>query len=123
MKFKTDENLPVEAAEEVRQAGHDAVTVGDQQLAGQPDARVADIYQAEGRALLTLDLDFADIRAYPPGDYAGIIVLRPSVQTITNIRRLVGQVITLLPTEPAAGRLWIVDEGQIRIRGGPQGAP
>jgi hypothetical protein len=48
-------------------------------------------------------------------------VLRPSVQTITNIRRLVGQVIALLATEPLAGRLWIVDEGQIRIRAGTQG--
>jgi hypothetical protein len=79
---------------------------------------VADVCRAEGRAVLTLDLDFADIRVYPPSDYAGIIVLRPSVQTITNIRRLVGQVIALLPTEPLAGHLWIVDEGQVRIRAG-----
>lgn len=77
-----------------------------------------------GRAVVTLDLDFSDIRAYPPNDYAGIIVLRPSVQTITNTRRLIGQVIALLPTEPLAGHLWIVDEGQIRIRAGTtQGTP
>ena len=68
--------------------------------------------------MVTLDLDFSDIRVYLPSDYAGIIVLRPSVQTITNIRRLLGQVIALLPTEPLAGHLWIVDEGQIRIRAG-----
>jgi hypothetical protein len=36
MKFKTDENMPVEAAEELRQAGHDALSVADQLLAGQP---------------------------------------------------------------------------------------
>lgn len=123
MKFKTDENMPVEAADDLRQAGHDAVTVADQQLAGQSDVRVADVCKAEGRAVVTLDLDFSDIRVYPPSDYAGIIVLRPSVQTITNIRRLVGQVISLLPTEPLAGHLWIVDEGQIRIRAGTQGTP
>jgi hypothetical protein len=34
MKFKTDENMPVEAADDRRQAGHDAVTVADQQLVG-----------------------------------------------------------------------------------------
>ncbi len=74
--------------------------------------------------MVTLDLDFSDIRVYPPNDYAGIIVLRPSVQTITNTRRLIGQVIALLPTEPLAGHLWIVDEGQIRIRAGTtQGTP
>jgi hypothetical protein len=27
MKFKTDENMPVEAAEDLRQACHDAVTL------------------------------------------------------------------------------------------------
>jgi predicted nuclease of predicted toxin-antitoxin system len=123
MKFKTDENLPAEAAGDLRQAGHDAVTAADQRLAGASDVRVADVCRAEGRALLTLDLDFSDIRVYPPGDYVGIIVLRPSVQTITNIRRLVGQVITLLPTETLAGHLWIVDEGQVRIRAGTRGAP
>jgi predicted nuclease of predicted toxin-antitoxin system len=115
--------LPVEAAEDLRQAGHDAVKVVDQQLAGQPDVRIADVCRAERRALLTLDLDFADIRVYPPNDYAGMIVLRPSVQTITNVRRLVGQVIALLPSEPLTGQLWIVDEGQIRIRARTQGTP
>lgn len=29
MKFKTGENMPVEAADDLRQAGHDAVTVAD----------------------------------------------------------------------------------------------
>jgi len=104
MKFKTDENMPVEAAEDLRQAGHEAATVADQGLAGQPDGQVADACRAEARAILTLDLDFSDIRVYPPSGHAGIIVLRPSVQTITNIRRLVGQVIALLPTEPLAGQ-------------------
>jgi predicted nuclease of predicted toxin-antitoxin system len=123
MKFKTDENMPVEAADDLRQAGHDALTVADQQLAGQPDVRVAEVCQAERRALLTLDLDFSDIRAFPPSNYVGIIVLRPSVQTIKNIQRLVAQVIALAPTEPLAAHLWIVDESQIRIRAGTQGTP
>ena len=34
MRFKIDENLPVEAAELLRQAGHDAVTVLEQHLGG-----------------------------------------------------------------------------------------
>ena len=123
MKFKSDENMPVEAADDLRQAGHDAVTVADQHLAGQPDVRIADVCRAEGRAVVTLDLDFSDIRVYPPSDYAGIIVLRPSVQTITNTRRLVGQVIAMLPNEPLSGQLWIVDEGQIRIRAATPGTP
>lgn len=123
MQFKIDENLPVEAAEDLRQAGHDALTVAEQHLAGQSDLRVADVCRAERRVVLTLDLDFSNIRMYPPGDYAGIVVLRPSVQTVANIRRLVGQVIALLASEPLVGHLWIVDEGQVRIRSGNQRVP
>ena len=37
MKFKTDENLPIEVADVLRQAGHDALTVHDQRLTGHPD--------------------------------------------------------------------------------------
>lgn len=37
MKFKIDENLPVEVAELLRQAEHDAVTVLEQHLGGKAD--------------------------------------------------------------------------------------
>jgi hypothetical protein len=32
--------------------------------------------QAEGRGIVTLDLDFADVRRYPPRSYAGLMVFR-----------------------------------------------
>jgi predicted nuclease of predicted toxin-antitoxin system len=76
MKFKVDENLPVEAAEELRQAGYDAVSVIDQNLSGDTDLTISTVCQHEARALATLDVDFADIRAYPPGQFAGLVVLR-----------------------------------------------
>ena len=57
MKFKTDENLPTEAADLLRSAGHDAVTVGEQRLGGAVDSTVGSVCQREGRVLVTLDLD------------------------------------------------------------------
>ena len=77
MKFKTDENLPLEVLQVLRQKGHDVLSVADQHLAGHPDSDIASICQVEQRALVTLDLDFADVRAYPPALYYGLIVLRP----------------------------------------------
>ncbi|MFN0170984.1 MAG: DUF5615 family PIN-like protein [Bryobacteraceae bacterium] len=68
MKFKTDENLPVEAATALRDAGFDAETVWDEALAGSDDATIAERVRREGRILITLDLDFANIRAYPPDE-------------------------------------------------------
>ena len=116
MKFKTDENLPVEVADLLRQAGHDAVSVVDQKLGGHPDIDVAAVCQSEQRAIVTLDLDFSDIRAYPPADYDGIIVFRPAAQTVSAIVQLTTRAISLLDAEPLAERLWIVDEHQVRIR-------
>lgn len=118
MQFKIDENLPVEAAEALAAAGHDALTIHDQQMVGDPDPQVAAVCQAEGRTLVTLDVDFSDIRAYPPGDYHGIIVLRPRNQAKPTVLSLMAQFIPLLVSEPLSGNLWIVQENGLRIREG-----
>ena len=115
--FKVDENLPFEAVEILAQAGHDAASVLDQSMGGQPDPNVAAVCQQEGRAVVTLDLDFADIRAYPPANYAGIIVLRLARLYKPQILALVQRLLPLLESEPLAGKLWIVDETTVRVRG------
>ena len=76
MKFALDENLPVELVDILQDAGHEAVTVVGQDMGGQSDQKIIDLCQKEKRALVTLDLDFSDIRHYPPSDYAGIVILK-----------------------------------------------
>jgi predicted nuclease of predicted toxin-antitoxin system len=56
---------------------NDAMTIFDQEMVGQPDLKVASVCRAEERALITLDLDFSDIRTYPPAAHSGFIILRP----------------------------------------------
>jgi predicted nuclease of predicted toxin-antitoxin system len=87
MRFKIDEHLPVEIKELLTHHQHDAVTVPDEGMAGAVDPDVAQACQKEARALVTLDLDFSDIRAYPPEDYQGIIVFRLALQSITTLVR------------------------------------
>jgi predicted nuclease of predicted toxin-antitoxin system len=117
LKFKVDENLPTEAAELLAEAGHDAVTVKDQHMAGQPDANVAAVCRREERVVVTLDLDFADIRAYPPADYAGIVVLRLTLLDKFHVLSVLQRLLPVLEREPLAGKLWIVEETSVRIRG------
>ncbi len=116
LKFKVDENLPVETAEFLVNAGHDALTVADQQMAGEDDPKLALVCQQEGRAIITLDLDFSDIRVYPPSQYAGIIVLRLARQDKAWIIKVVQRLIALLMQEELTGKLWIVDESIVRVR-------
>jgi predicted nuclease of predicted toxin-antitoxin system len=117
MKFKIDENLPVEVAEVLRQAGYEAVTVHDQNLAGEIDRTIALVCQSEQRVLITLDTDFADIRSYPPREYAGLVVLRLRQQDKGSVLKVVTRLVKAFATEELERYLWIVDEKRIRVRG------
>ena len=121
MRFKIDEHLPLEIKDLLAQHRHDPVTVPDEGMAGSIDPDVAQVCRKEARALLTLDLGFSDIRAYPPEDYHGIVVFRPAIQNITTLVRLTTRLLTLLEREPLVGHLWIVEDHQVRIREGSQG--
>jgi predicted nuclease of predicted toxin-antitoxin system len=116
MAFKVDENLPVEIADLLRQAGYDAVTVSEQHLEGSTDSAIASVCQEEGRALVTLDTDFADIRAYPPAQFPGLIVLRLHRQDKPHVLEVIERLIPLLSSEPLEHLLWIVEETRVRIR-------
>lgn len=78
--------------------------------------RVFEACQSEQRILVTFDLDFADIRQYPPATHAGIWVLRPRHQDIKSTLELLKGALALLGDEPAAMRLWIVEHERVRIR-------
>jgi predicted nuclease of predicted toxin-antitoxin system len=115
-RFKLDENLPRDAETLLRDAGHDVHTVLAEQLGGNPDPLVFDAAQREQRILVTLDLDFADIRAYPPGTHQGVWVIRPNAHGIRSVLALLQSALVLLNVEPAQGRLWIVEPDRVRIR-------
>jgi hypothetical protein len=61
-----DENLPTEYASILRGAGFEADTVSDEKLSGASDSVLFEGCRAEDRILMTLDLDFANVQAYPP---------------------------------------------------------
>ena len=116
MRFKIDENLPEEAASALREAGHDASTIAAQGMEGDPDPNLASVCQREQRALVTLDVGFADIRTYPPGEHPGLVVLRLNRQDKPHVLSVLEQLLPRLEEEPLAERLWIVDENRLRIR-------
>jgi predicted nuclease of predicted toxin-antitoxin system len=91
-------------------------TVVEQGLCGETDSRVAAVCRSEGRALLTLDRGLGDIRAYPPAEHHGIVVLRAGDQEVDNVIGLIRRLIALLETQPLTGTLWILDERRVRIR-------
>jgi predicted nuclease of predicted toxin-antitoxin system len=118
LKLKIDENLPAECAALLRNAGFEADTVFDEHLEGAEDAQIASRSQKEDRVLVTLDLDFSDIRTYPPSHHAGIIVLRPKRQDKPTVLGLMERIVLMLANRTPAGELWIVEPDRIRFRSG-----
>ena len=117
MKFLVDENLPIEAAELLRDAGHDATTIAEMRMRGSPDARVAEAVKFAQCALVTQDVDFANTQLYPPAEYFGIIVLRLSAYSRRHTLAVLQQLVPKLTVETLVGKLWIVEEDRVRIRG------
>ncbi|MEO5359484.1 MAG: DUF5615 family PIN-like protein [Nitrospirota bacterium] len=115
MQFKIDENLPVEIAQMLINAGHDAITVNEQQMTGAADIFLIERCKDENRVLVTLDKDFSDIRAYPPEKYAGIMIMRVARQGKQHIINVFQQVIHRIDLEHLRHHLWIVGEKLTRI--------
>lgn len=117
LRLKLDENLPGDAATLARARGADVETVRQEGLRGAIDAQIFAVCERERRVLLTLDLGFADIRQYQPGQGPGAIVLRPHQESITAILALLDQALSFADTESPVGQLWVVEPGQVRVRG------
>lgn len=116
MKLKLDENLGASARDELVRVGHDVTTVPDQALTSATDEALIEHCRAEGRALVTLDLDFANPLRFPPQRYPGIAVLRlPPRPSLATILVLVRTLAGALEKEPLAGKLWITEVGRVRV--------
>lgn len=113
---KLDENLSRSHAELLRRCGYDADRVHDQGLSGASDLAVWDRVVAEGRFLITLDLDFSDVRRFPPGTHPGILLIRGKSKGRGTVLDILQRVLAERPLEMLKGCLTIADENSTRSR-------
>jgi predicted nuclease of predicted toxin-antitoxin system len=73
--FLIDASMPRSTASVIRSRGHQATDVRDIGLGSAPDPDIAAHAQVQQLSLLSRDFDFADVRNYPPDQYAGIVVI------------------------------------------------
>ena len=116
MKFKVDENLPIELVGDLQAAGHEAQTVPEERLAGAPDSTVMERVRNEARVLLTMDKGIANPRTYPPERYLGIILFRFRASGRGSVLTFVRRHLPGLLQADLAGHLLVVSERGIRIR-------
>ena len=71
---------------------------------------------AEGRALVTLDLDFANPLVFPPARHSGVAVLRlPRKPAHTDLDQAIGTLVGALRGQSLGQQLWIVEIGRVRV--------
>ena len=80
------------------------------------DGDLLEYCRAEGRCLVTLDLEFANPLVFLPSRYPGIAVLRiPQKASATDLLMLIETLMEALKSEVLIGKLWIVEIGRIRV--------
>lgn len=119
LRFLTDHCVPNAVIQTLRTAGHEVLILKEHIPRDSDDPMVIAKAQELEAILVSLNGDVADIVAYPPSSYKGIIALQvkdhPEV-----IPTLMQRLITYLSTHPQMsdyeGQLLVVGVHRIRIR-------
>lgn len=123
MNFKLDENIGNRGRAALEADGHDVSTVFQQRMSGADDEEVFRVCAAEGRVLVTLDHDFAQVLRFPPQHSAGIVVLElPARATPDSLLNRIGEFLRVLKQRPLGKELWVVEPGRVRIHQTDEGS-
>lgn len=119
MKLKLDENLSRHLKQRVSAFGHDVTSSADEGLLSKPDVTVAAAANNEQRMLLTLDLEFGDLRKYPPGTHPGIVLFRPRSFGPLAVNQFIEGFVRDAELELLAGCVVVVEPSRVRVRRPP----
>ena len=116
MRFKVDENLPREVAEDLRSLGHDADTVRSEALSGMADQIILERARTQRRIVLTLDKGVANVIRYPAERHSGIVLFRPESSGRGAVLAFVRAHISALLSLELVDRVTVVTRSSIRRR-------
>ncbi len=118
MRFLVDANLPRSLVAAIARLGHEVEFARDVGLGSAPDDAVATRARERAAAIVTRDLDFADVRNYPPEQFAGIVVIRvPDDMQAAQIVQVALSFFRVAKfMDNLSGRLAIVEPDRVRIR-------
>jgi predicted nuclease of predicted toxin-antitoxin system len=116
VRIKLDENLPDSVIDVLAGVGHDVDTVRDEGLRGAKDPAVLAGATAHDRLLVTLDRGLGDIRTYPPGTHAGVLVVRLDHQSPRAIRHAAERIASEVEFDDLQGCIAVWRDGELRVR-------
>lgn len=112
-----DEDLPRIIDVVLEELDWEVFDVRDIGLRGKPDSEIIRFAKKSKAVLFTGDWGFADIFAYPPKQYFGIVMLHfPNELSVAAIAKETRGSLEKLRGESFSKRLIIIEPGKIRIR-------
>ena len=116
MKIKLDENLSRHLKDALLGLGHDVSTALEEGLLGKDDVELGAAAKTDSRMVFTLDLDFADLRKFPPGSHPGVILFRPRSMGPLAVNQFVLKFAQQTELSDLARCLAIVEPHRVRVR-------
>lgn len=119
MKFLGDMGISPQTIRQLRRLGYDAVHLGEQGLARMPDPNILDKARAEGRILLTVDLDFAQLVAISGEQLPSVILFRLGNATRAALENRLFAVLKACHNDLEEGAIVSVSDDGFRVRALP----
>jgi len=119
MKFLADMGLARSTVAFLCAQGHDAVHLRDQGLQRLEDEEIIEKARAEGRVILTHDLDSGRIIAVSRASVPSVVTFRLNDMRPAQVNRYLAEVLAHFAEQLKAGALVSVNERGIRVRSLP----
>jgi predicted nuclease of predicted toxin-antitoxin system len=116
LKFLADMGVADETVSALRRIGHDVVHARDVGLRSESDAEVLRVARAEGRAVLTFDLDFGDLLAGGGESLPSVILVRTQNQRASVVTPRILDVVDRFAQDLQSGALIVVEDARFRLR-------
>src|ERR1035437_3355087 len=119
LRFFSDQCVPAEITESFKRHGHEVTLLREVIPLNPPDPVVIAKARDLGAILVSLNGDFSDIIAYPPGNYGGIVAIQLNNHPETIPYLMAGLLHFLSDHSDQMfyrGKLLLVEPHRIRIR-------
>ncbi len=115
LKMLADENVSPRVVSFLREKGTDVADVKERKWYGKEDEYLLEIAYSENRFILIHDSDFGTLAINEGKDSYGIIYLRLKDSKVTNVIRVIENLLSL-ETEFPQGSLIVVGHARVRVR-------
>ncbi len=116
MRFLADMGISPGTVRFLRDQGHDALHLHEQDLDRLPDSAILEKAQHESRVLLAHDLDFGEILASSGATLPSVVVFRLRDMRPERVNRYLSEIIAYHGEDFNKGAIISVAEGRVRVR-------